>query len=612
MPPFFGLVRFDGRPVEDGPLVGLGGTPPVILPGRQVGLLADARIDNRDELLPEFREHGLLAGDSDAALLLAAWLHWGDRCLERLVGDFAFAVWDARSRRLFCGRDPLGMKPLCFARLGSGHYAVASEAQQILLHLPQVSRRLDPVALGEYLAGISQSPQISYFQAIERLPAGHRLTADTAGLRLDRWWEPPAAGSAASASEMECAAHFRGLFERAVTDRLRTSGSVVGVALSGGLDSGSIAAVAQARVATGGPAILGTTFVFDELRGCDERVHVEALTAEIGLEVAWISAEQHWLLSDTDTHPPDLEGPYVGWRAPHRKALERLWARGGRVQLTGHGADSLLCGSPFVYADRLYRGDLGAIRDVLGSAGAEGRGRAVYRYLARPLLPAPADRALRLLAGRRPLRSRLPEWISPELVRRAGLLDRLATLTRPGHLGRRAPAQIRGIALDFAEFDQVVHWHERHARSLGIDVRHPFLDRRLFEYVLSLPPERLFQLGSTKLLLRQAVAGVLPDAVRLRQDKTLFDPFLAFSFEKEAGRIEALLRAPRIADMGLVIADQLREAFKEIRSGLWTRARTFSFAIKLELWLRSHENFFDLDTNMVPCFSVARRRRSIL
>jgi asparagine synthase (glutamine-hydrolysing) len=602
MPPFFGVVRFDGLPVEGGPLSGLGGTPPVLLPDRQIGLIADARIDNGDELLPELQAHGLLAGDGDSALLLAAWLRWGDRCLDRLVGDFAFAVWDARSRRLFCARDPLGMKPLCFARIGP-LFAFASEAQQ-LLRLPGISRQLDPVALGDYLAGLSLSPRRSFFASIESLPPGHRLSAHAAGIQLERWWEPPVPGREASRSTEECAARFFDLFQRAVTVRLRTASPVVGVALSGGLDSSSIAAVAQAHHATaGGPSILGTTCVFDQLRECDERVHVRAFAAEIGLEVAWIPAEQHWLLSDADSHPPELEGPYTGWRPPHRKALEELWERAGRVYLTGHGADHLLSGSPFVYADRLCRGDVGAIWDVLRAAGESGRGRAVYRYLARPLLPAPADRALRLLTGRRPIKSRLPEWISPELGRQAGLADRFAALERPGRPGRMAPAQIRGIALDYAGFDQAVHWHERHARALGIDVRHPFLDRRLFEYVLSLPPHRLFQLGSTKPLLRRAMAGVLPDVLRLRGDKTTFGQFLAFSFEKEAGRIEELLRAPRIADWGLVGADQLREAFTKLRSGLLTGARTFFLAITLELWLRRHEDVFDRDTGTQPFYA---------
>jgi asparagine synthase (glutamine-hydrolysing) len=586
----FGLFRFDG--LHASRLESEGDEQPVTACGGRVWLVADARIDNREDLIPELRSQGLLLGGyGDADLILAAWLRWGDCCLDRLIGDFAFALWDTRSQRLFCARDPLGMKPLCFARLGSG-LALASEAQQIL-RLPEVSRQLDAVALGEYLAGIPQSPQRSFFQAIERLPHGHRLTAEAAGIRLERWWEPPAAGNVVPSSAEECASCVLELFQKAVANRLRTSGPVVGVALSGGLDSGSIAAAALAQAAAGGPAMLGATFVFDELRECDERAHVQALAGEIGLEVAWIPAERHWLLSDTDTHFPELEDPFVGWRAPHRQALDLLRARGGRVLLTGHGADGLLRGSPLVYADRLYRGDLRAIRDVLRSAGVNGRGRAVYRYLARPLLPAAADRALRRLTGRK-IGTRLPDWISPGLIRRTCLADRIAILERPGRRGRMAPAQIRGVALDFAGFEQIVHWHDRHARPLGIDVRHPFLDRRLFEYVLSLPPERLFQLGSTKLLLRQAVAGLLPDSVRLRQDKTTFDRFLVFSFEKEAKRIEEILRAPRIADWGLVDADRLRAGFAALRSGKPTATpRMFWFAVTLEMWLRRYHEFFE-------------------
>jgi asparagine synthase (glutamine-hydrolysing) len=371
---------------------------------------------------------------------------------------------------------------------------------------------------------------------------------------------------------------------------------VVGVALSGGLDSGSIAAAAQVRAAAGGPAVLGSTFVFDQLRECDERSQVEALAREIGLEVSWIPAEQHWLLSDAETSPPELESPFVGWQACHRLALDRLRERGGSVLLTGHGADDLLRGSSLIYADRLCRGDFRAVRDVLRSAGDGGKWRAAYRYLARPLLPPAAGRAVHRLLGRA-RGSRLPDWISPELMRQTDLADRIATFGRPGRPGRMALDEIRGVALDFAGFERTVHWHERHGQAAGIDVRHPFLDRRLFEYVLSLPPERLFDPGSTKPLLRKAVTGLLPDCVRLRRDKPAFDRFLVFSLNKEKRRIEEILRAPWIAEWGLVDANRFREAWAAICSGKFSGARrTFWFALTLEVWLRHHHRSFDQGT----------------
>jgi asparagine synthase (glutamine-hydrolysing) len=156
-----------------------------------------------------------------------------------------------------------------------------------------------------------------------------------------------------------------------------------------------------------------------------------------------------------------------------------------------------------------------------------------------------------------------------------------------------ASSQIRGVALEDAGFERVAHWHERHARALGVDVRHPYLDKRLFEYVLSLPPDRLFDPEASKPLLRQAVAGLLPEPARLRREKPAFDRFLLFSLEQEARKIDAILRAPRIADWGFVDASRLRAAWKALRSGTFSgMRRTFWFALTLELWLRQHQDFF--------------------
>jgi asparagine synthase (glutamine-hydrolysing) len=595
----FGLVRRDGLPgtrIEseaDG--------QPVASQDRRVWLVADARVDNRGDLLAELGSQGLLDGEpEDAGFILAAWLRWGPSCLDRLLGDFAFAVWDRRARRLFVARDPLGLKPLFFAQLASGLLAFASQAQQ-LLRLADCPRKLDRVAAGEYLAGLPQGPRRSFFQGIERLPPGHRLTADAAGWRTERWWRPPVATDVASASRAECAAHLRTLFERAVADRLRTSGTAVGVALSGGLDSGSIAAAARARTAAGGPAVLGSTFVFDQLHECDERHQVEALAGEIGLEVIWIPAERHLLLSDAETSPPELESPFVGWQACHRQALDRLKERGGNVLLTGHGGDDLLRGSALVYFDRLCRGDFGAIRDVF-HAGDGGRGRATYRYLVRPLLQWFESRVRWVGRARG---SPLPDWLSPELIRQTGLHERIATLERPGRPGRMAAAEIRRVALDAAGFERIAHWHERHGQSAGVSVRHPFLDRRLFEYVLSLPPDRLFDPKWSKPLLREAVAGLVPDVVRLRRDKPGFDRFLRFSLDREKGRIEEILRSPWIAKWGLVDANRLRTAWTALRSGEFRAApRTFWFALTLEVWLRRHHEVFDQGSTASPAKEV--------
>jgi len=140
-------------------------------------------------------------------------------------------------------------------------------------------------------------------------------------------------------------------------------------------------------------------------------------------------------------------------------------------------------------------------------------------------------------------------------------------------------------------YRRLANWHDRSGASFGIEVRHPFLDRRLVEYLLALPGEQLFRLGRSKNLLRRAMSGILPERIRLREGKTVFLPFLDFLLlERSAGEIMELLREPRTAELGILDGKALRSAYLNLvhggpdgpRCAVW-------FAITLEIWLRRCE-----------------------
>ena len=368
-------------------------------------LTADARVDNRDELCSTLTTSGYLRGKdaTDADLILAAYRCWGEACPEHIIGDFAFAVWDGREQRLFCARDPFGIKPLHYSQVGS-ILCVASEAQQILQH-PGVPRRLDEVAMADHLVNNCDDEERTMFLDVRRVPPGHRLIATRAGLRTERYWDIDPRVDIRYGRDSEYEAHFLALFQRAVADRLRSSGPVVGVTMSGGMDSTSIAAVAQRILAAGdgGSRLVAYSYAFDTLAECDERIYSRAVADQAGFEIAYIDAERFWLLDDPVAFEPSLETPFMSWESLERHMLGRLRAQGGRAILTGHGGDSLLAGTPLVCTDRLLRGDLSGFRELAEHARYRQvpYRRLLYTYALRPLIPEAADRLLRRLTGRR-------------------------------------------------------------------------------------------------------------------------------------------------------------------------------------------------------------------
>jgi asparagine synthase (glutamine-hydrolysing) len=294
---------------------------PLLDPQRRICVLLDGRLDNRPELIARLSPaRGLEA--SDAEILLAAYLEWDETCTDHLLGDFAFAVWDTSRRRLLCAVDPLGIKPFHYAQVGS-LFCFASDAVQILQH-PAVSDDYNRVEIAAFLASECESPSRSFFTAVRKLAPGHRLVMENSEPQLRRYWSPTLREIRYSRDE-DYASHFRELLQQAVTDRLRDAGSFVAVAMSGGLDSTSVAALAR-RASIPGRAY---TFVFDRFAECDERTYSQAMTEELGLEVEPVEAERIWSLESQEMAVPfSPDTPFLGWHTCYQEILRRMAAHG--------------------------------------------------------------------------------------------------------------------------------------------------------------------------------------------------------------------------------------------------------------------------------------------
>ena len=209
-----------------------------------LALAVDARFDDRDTLCdalgvpPPER-----AAARDGDLLLRAYARWGRDCPHHLLGDYAFAVWDARRRVLFCARDHIGVRPFYYA-VTPGGFLFASAVEAVLA-APGVSDALDETVVATFLTDPHTfSRTRTFFEAVRKLPPGHTLTVAGGDVRTEQYWRPEDVPRARPAADDATAEAFLDLYARAVRDRLRGAADPVGTHLSGGLDSSSVAVLA--------------------------------------------------------------------------------------------------------------------------------------------------------------------------------------------------------------------------------------------------------------------------------------------------------------------------------------------------------------------------------
>jgi len=473
-----------------------------------VRLVWDGRLDNRPEL-----QAG--ADESDETVVLRAYARFGDDLPSRLLGDFAFALWDARRARLLCARDRLGLKPFHYV-WAHGVFAFASEVRPLLLVLEAVEPD-DEMVLAFLLRELRPGDEArTLVRGVHRLGPGEVLSVDRDGVRRRRYWAPDPERRLEAASAAEVVERFRATFREAVAARLRTDWPVAAL-LSGGLDSSAIVGVA-ARIfeerGEGSPPLETFTLFSDDPAG-DEREPARAVTAATGLKGHVVRRIEADPLDDLDAEVDRVEGPIVDPSHQTMAAcLEAVAGTGCRVLLSGEGGDQLLDAHGY-FADVLRAGHpLRLVRELRAFAhwyGASTREMAVDALTM--LAPTPVK-----YWGKRLLRGVPPPWINGDLARRVDLRSRV----RAARHAVPWPSHVQWdtwLSLSSPYFGLKLEAEERRAARAGLEMRYPLLDSRLIELVLALPPARRMAHGERKGLLRAAVSDALPPVVLARRGK---------------------------------------------------------------------------------------------
>ncbi len=493
-------------------------------------LLCDARLDERGALVSRLsRDFALPVDADDADIVACGYRHLGEDWLGGLVGDFATAAWATASRRLTLASSPLATRALFFVAR-DGVFAFASTLRA-LLALPFVSRDLDDGTICRVLSFDGSGPaESTYYAAVRRLPAAHRLILDQGRLSVEAI---PSALSTPSAPTVavrgDAAETARGLLIEAVECRMR-SGRTIAVHLSGGLDSSAIACIAARRLKHQGRRLIALCSVLPAGHHgpeSDERAFIDAvLDQEDNIDPVWVAA------------PPDCDpfGALPRWfdclgepsysNVTHAEELlgEAGRAHGVDVVLSGFGGDFFLSAATMPLPAALllggrWRAAAAELLQLSRKAGAPGWPGLLRRQLLGPLAsryrsrrnsadlgcaaPELSDRVERL-EGVRPS-STIPGMAG------ATAHETMRYILAPGHLERVLPAN-RQVFLE--AFEQ--------------DLRFPLLDSRIVAFVLGLGEEELGRGGQSRSLMRRATVGILPEIIRLRPDKgPAFDPALA-------------------------------------------------------------------------------------
>lgn len=513
---------------------------PLVSPGGEACLVWNGRLDNRDELLAELAAKSVRPVDNtDPGIVLGAYLLWGTDCVQRIVGDFALALWDARERRLWCARDYIGIRPFYYFWDGR-MFLFGPEIRALLAH-PAVSLRINESVVGEYLEQSSTARGETLYLDIRRLPSGNSLTIGADGrFRIEPWWRPNL-NLLNYRSDEEYAEEFRQLFDQSIRCRTRCNAEW-GIKLSGGLDSSSIAASARTlpesrRILTYSIACAGKPW--------DESEDIRAVAEKSELTPRFVLPLPVNLnfFEERAAHWRDFPGNPNGepMTIPMYEAASR---DGARVLLSGIGGDEWLDGDPQSMVDFAVSTLSGpermrAFAELIARARADCNRRHWSVFLLRRLLKASAPEWAKLRRSRR-LMTR-EGILSSEFLRRTQLAERIAAAPALDGLnfGSRAQRNTFRAATDGAE-TRLFEWNDREAARAGMEVRFPFFDRRFAEFCLRLPEEQRQKGRVWKRLLRNAMRERLPERVCEKYKKAEFSEL--FDTVSRSPQAEARLR----------------------------------------------------------------------
>jgi asparagine synthase (glutamine-hydrolysing) len=567
-----------------------------------VEVVFNGEIYNFEELRRELGGKGhVFRSRGDTETIVHGYETWGDEVLSHLDGMFAFALWDARKRRLLAARDRMGKKPLYFASIERAAMpplvAFASELKALLC-LPGFDRSVDPMAVGRYLVHEYVPAPHTIFRGARKLGAAERLRVEmgnlgkTAQPQVDRYWDLSFPVEPLAIGENEAAEELRALLRASVRRRL-VADVPVGIFLSGGIDSSTVAAFA-AELA--GPGSVHTFSVGFSEASFDESGHARRVASFLGTQHREERLRPQALLEILPAVTDFLDEPFADASVVPTYLLSAFARRHVTVALGGDGGDELFAGYQTFLAEdwgRLFFDCAPSmVRRVVASAASWLPSSSAYfsfdfklnQFLQGGPVPGP-ERHQRWLA------SFLPEQQGALLHRdlRAALggANPIAPVAERSRRGpaRRAQDKLLDFYTRFYLSDDVNTKVDRAAGAVGLEVRAPFLDTALVDFACRLPPRMRLRWRSPKFILKRAMKDRLPSEILARKKQGFAVPVAGWLRDELAPVLRDELAPAKLAREGFFDADYVQGLVGDHLSGRRDRRKALWTLLVFERWL---------------------------
>ncbi len=553
----------------------------------RVALIHNGEIYNYVELRDELRSLGhVFRSDGDTEVILRAYLQWGPACVERMVGMWAFALYDRRSEQLLIARDRLGIKPI-YVHQTAERLVFASEIKSLVAYLRSYS---EPVLVNEasvatYAAtGLVDGLEDTFFAGVRRFPAASWMLVTRDGARQQKYWDLPARAAVVKAglngASKDPSARLRETLDEAVRVHLR-SDVPLGVCLSGGLDSSAIVGLAARHV----PVPKTFTVYFGDGPEFDERQHARAIVDQFKTEAWEREVKPDDVLGTLERIVWHLDEPSLALGVyPQWHVMQLAREAGVKVVLDGQGGDEVFAGYMNYAPQHLY--------GLLGSAPlqfpGEVAGIARVHSAAHARAAARSAVAMRLRSAPLPTVERTPDaqLLASDLRRLADVSHnewRLWPRVMDGWLNN-----VLYWELTRTRLPALLRYEDRLSMAFSIESRVPFLDHRLVELAFALPDSAKLHAGWSKYALRRALDGLLPHNVVWRRDKKGFPtPVGNWLRDQRGAAAMDLLRDPSRRTRHLFPTSAVEPILRAHVDGLADRSWQLWRVLSTELWLRA-------------------------
>ena len=542
-----------------------------------VQLVFNGEIYNHRQLRQELVSRGhRIATSSDTEVIVHLYEDFGDDVVDHLRGMFAFALWDARRRRLLIARDRVGIKPLYYWEHDGG-VAFASELRS-LLTVPGFPARIDPSAVAQFLVFGYVPESTCIFEGVRKLPPGHRLVWEPGrGVRTERYWSA-LRPERSNVSDDEATEELRALLRESVELHLE-SDVPLGAFLSGGIDSSAVVAQ-MARLV---PGRVKTFSIGFEEASHNEAPHAALVAREIGTEHTEliVRPDADALVESVIT---GFDEPFGDSSALPTFLVSQMAREHVTVALSGDGGDELF-GGYTRYAELLTRRELPRLaRRAIARVGEHLPQRTLGRNRILDLSRSRQGRYAATVAA--PPGTREGGMLAASLAERVPPMDALLATAFSPVVGRDLLAQMTAVDLATYLPGDILTKVDRMSMSVSLEARVPLLDHHIVEFAAAMPSRLKYRDGVGKWLLRQAITGLVPPRV-LSHPKHGFGVPLARWFRDELRyRLEALQR-PDARITPYVDAAAVSRLIEEHRAGRRDHSHLLWRLLVLEVWLNA-------------------------